>query len=151
MEVPRLGVKLELHLRPTQKSWQHQIWASYVVFTTACCNIRFLTNWTRTGIEPSSSQDKVRSLTHWATMGTPNFSIIKTPTSLSLISFIYSLLLLELIIALGVIKWWHSIIISMFTIYRRLSYTCTVCQVKLFLNLTHCTRKAYFIPFNCKF
>ena len=55
MEVPSLGVKSELQLRPTPQPQQHQIWATPVTHTTAHGNARSLTYWVRPGIEPVSS------------------------------------------------------------------------------------------------
>ena len=42
MEVPRLGVKLELQLRPQPQ--QHQIQAASVTYSAACGNTGFLTH-----------------------------------------------------------------------------------------------------------
>ena len=65
MEVPRLGVKLELHL-PAYVSSQPQLCQIQAMSTTytAACNDR------SPGIKPASSWILVRFLTHWATMGT---------------------------------------------------------------------------------
>ena len=52
MEVPRLGVKLELQLPQPQ---QCGIQMESVTYTTAHSNAESLTHWTRPGIEPASS------------------------------------------------------------------------------------------------
>ena len=44
MEVPRLGVKSELQLRPTPQPWPHQIQAASVTYTTVCSNTNSLTH-----------------------------------------------------------------------------------------------------------
>ena len=71
MEVPRLGVKLELQLPAYSTStatWNLSlIWA----YTTADSNARFLTLWAKPGIEPASSWILFSFITHWAIMGTP--------------------------------------------------------------------------------
>ena len=46
VEVPRLGVKSELH----------QIWATSAIYTAACDNTGSLTHWARPRIKPTSSQ-----------------------------------------------------------------------------------------------
>ena len=73
MEVPRLGVKLDLHLLATATATatatpdlscihdlccslkQRQIWAASATFAAAWGNTRSLTHWMGPGIEPSSS------------------------------------------------------------------------------------------------
>ena len=57
MEVPRLGVQSELQLP---------------AYTTAHSSARSLTHWVRPRIEPTSSWILVRSVNHWAVVGTPN-------------------------------------------------------------------------------
>ena len=49
-----LGIELELQLL-TMPQPQNQIWATSVIYATACCNSRSLTHWARPGIEPASS------------------------------------------------------------------------------------------------
>ena len=66
MEVPRLGVELEMQLRSTPQPWQHQIWAVPANYAAACSNTGSLTHWVRPGIEPTSSQ-RLPSLTCWTT------------------------------------------------------------------------------------
>ena len=56
MEVPRLGVKLELQLRPRSQPQQHWIQAPSITYAAACGNTRPLTHRARPGIEPISSQ-----------------------------------------------------------------------------------------------
>ena len=68
MEVPRLGVKSELQLRPMPQPQQHRIWAASVTYTKAHGNTGSLIHWVRPGIEPASSWLLIRFLTHWATM-----------------------------------------------------------------------------------
>ena len=55
MEVPRLGVELELSCQPMPQSQPRRIWAMSVTYTTAHGHPRSLTNWARPGIEPASS------------------------------------------------------------------------------------------------
>ena len=52
MEVPRLGVELELHLPRPQ---QHQTWTMFGTYITAHGNAGSLTHWARQGIRPTSS------------------------------------------------------------------------------------------------
>ena len=56
MEVLSPEVKSELQLWPTPQSWQHWIWATSVIYTTASNNVRSLTHWVRPGIKPTSSE-----------------------------------------------------------------------------------------------
>ena len=56
MEIPRLGVKLELQLRPMPQPRQRQIQATSAIYTAACGNAGSLTHWARPGIEPASSR-----------------------------------------------------------------------------------------------
>ena len=56
MEVSRLGVELEIHLRPMTQPWQHGIWATSTTHAIACGNTRSLTHWVRPEVEPTSSQ-----------------------------------------------------------------------------------------------
>ena len=56
LEVPKLGVKSELQLRPTPQPQQHQIRAVFVTYPEVCGNTRSLTHWTRSGIKPTSSR-----------------------------------------------------------------------------------------------
>ena len=65
MEVPGLGVKLELHLRRTPQPQQYLILATSVTYTTACINTGSLTHG-----------HYVKFLTHWATTGTPGLSFL---------------------------------------------------------------------------
>ena len=51
MEVPRLGVELEVQLRRAPQ--QHQIQASSATYTAAWGNARSLTHWARPGIKPA--------------------------------------------------------------------------------------------------
>ena len=57
MEVPRLGVELEL---PTPQPQQFRIWAVSATCTTTHSNTGSPTHWARPGIEPSSSWILVR-------------------------------------------------------------------------------------------
>ena len=79
MEVPRPGIELELHLRPTSQPWQHQIRATFVISTAACSNARSLTHTARPGISLHPHRDNVGFLVCWATMGTPRYSINISP------------------------------------------------------------------------
>ena len=56
IEVPKVGD--ELALQP-------------LVYITGHSNAGYLTHWTRSGIEPTSSWILVRFINHWATIGTP--------------------------------------------------------------------------------
>ena len=66
MEVPRLGVELELQL---------------LVCITACGNSGSLTHWLRPGIESSFSRIQVRFLACWATTGAPPNALLLTKVS----------------------------------------------------------------------
>ena len=50
MEVPRLGIKLELQLQ----AYATVTWVVSAAYTTACGNARSLTRWARPEIEPTS-------------------------------------------------------------------------------------------------
>ena len=71
MEVPRLGVGLELQLLTTQQPQQRQIPATSAMYTTACSNARSLTHRMRPGIKSTSSWILAGYLTHCATAGIP--------------------------------------------------------------------------------
>ena len=60
MEVPRLGVKLDLCRRPTPQPQQHGIWAMSVTYTTAHDNTRSFIHLVKPGIEPATSWFLVR-------------------------------------------------------------------------------------------
>ena len=74
--VPRLGVELELQLRPSPQPQKHGIWAQSVTYAAACGNTRSLTHWTGLGIELVSSWVLFRFLTRWATTGTRDWNFI---------------------------------------------------------------------------
>ena len=54
MEVPKIGVKLDLQLGPIPQPWQHWIRATSVTYAAACSNARSLIHWVRRGIESTS-------------------------------------------------------------------------------------------------
>ena len=56
IKVPRLGVKLEMQMRPMPEPQQHGIQAASVTYIAACGNARSLTHWDKLGIEPMSSR-----------------------------------------------------------------------------------------------
>ena len=56
MEVSRIGVESELHLRSMPQTQQHWIRAASATYTTACSNVGSLTYWMRPGIKLASSQ-----------------------------------------------------------------------------------------------
>ena len=68
MEVPRLGVKLEL--QPIPLPQQNRILAPSVTYPTAHSNTSSLTHWVRPGIEPASYKDPSQICFHWAMTGT---------------------------------------------------------------------------------
>ena len=65
MEVPRLGVKLELQLTAYTKATETQDWsqATSATYTTVHSNTRSLTHWARPRVEPTSSWMQVRLVT----------------------------------------------------------------------------------------
>ena len=73
-EVPRLGVELEPHLRPTPQPRQHGIQAASLTYTAARGNARSLTHWARPAIESTSSWIIVGFLTRWTITGTPTLT-----------------------------------------------------------------------------
>ena len=81
LEVPRLGVEMELQGLPMPRSWQHSIWAKSVTYTTACGNTRFLTHWARPGIKSTCSWILVGFLTRWATMWMIFFFLFRSCSS----------------------------------------------------------------------
>ena len=74
---PRLGVQLEQQLRPMPWPQQHQIQAKSATYSAAYSNAWFLIADQGQGSNPHPHIDNVRSLTHWAIMGTPALSILK--------------------------------------------------------------------------
>ena len=58
-------------------SSQARGWNLTCICDLCCSNTRSFTHWSRPGINPSPHRDNIRSLIHWATMGTPfsNFQI----------------------------------------------------------------------------
>ena len=56
IEIPGLGVELELQLAPMPQPWQHWVRAASATYTTAFGNPGSLTHWARPGIECASSQ-----------------------------------------------------------------------------------------------
>ena len=70
MELPRLGVKSELHL-PAYTT-QCQIQATSATYTTAHGNTGPLTHWVRPGIESTTSWFLAGFINRWATKGTPS-------------------------------------------------------------------------------
>ena len=62
IDVPRLGVESELHLPAYTTARANPIRAESATYTTAHRNSRFLTHWSRPGIEPVSSWILVRFL-----------------------------------------------------------------------------------------
>ena len=75
MEVPTLGVKLELSGPPMPQAQQHQIRAVSSTYTTAHGNAGSLTQWARPGIKSASSWMLVRfvSTTTTGTLRTCSF------------------------------------------------------------------------------
>ena len=77
MEVPRLGVELELLLLwscchwPTPQLQQQQIRVMSGTYSTAHGNTGSLTHWARPGIKPTSSRILVGLVNRWAMAGTP--------------------------------------------------------------------------------
>ena len=65
------GLNQSYGFQPTPQ--QCQIWAMSGAYITACINTRSLTQWTRPGIEPTSSWIPVSFLTHGAATRTPVF------------------------------------------------------------------------------
>ena len=75
MEVPRLGVQLELQL-PQQQPQPHRTQAESATYPTAHGNAGFLTHWARPGIEPTSSQRLCQVLNLMnRNRNSPNFQI----------------------------------------------------------------------------
>ena len=72
MEVPRLGVELELQLLAYITAIAMRIGAASATYTTAHSSARSSTHWARPGIKLAS-----RIRFHWATMGTPWLSFRK--------------------------------------------------------------------------
>ena len=70
MEVPRLGVQLELHL-PAYDSHRNNRFELPCDYTTVHGDAGFLTHWTRPGVKPIYSWILVGFVNHWVTMVTP--------------------------------------------------------------------------------
>ena len=68
----QLELQLQAYTTPTAMPYPSHI----CNYTAACCNARSLIHWVRPEIKPASSRHYVGSLTHWATMGTPNFILL---------------------------------------------------------------------------
>ena len=73
MEIPWLGVKLELQLQPKAQLQQHHIQAASLTYDTACGNARSLTQGSK--LHPLGYY--IWFLTHWAKTGTPKLSLIR--------------------------------------------------------------------------
>ena len=73
MEIPRLGLKLELQLQPMPQLRQHWIQTPSASYTAACGNPSSLTHWVRPGIELHTHRDNTGALTLWAAMGAPSY------------------------------------------------------------------------------
>ena len=77
MEVPRLGVQLELWPRPTPQPQQWGIWVTSATYTTTHGNARSLIHWVRPGIKPAISWMLVRFIpaeAQWELLLGLNFS-----------------------------------------------------------------------------
>jgi len=72
MEVPRLGVKLELQLLAYATAKHCPIRAASATYTTAHSNAGFLSHWVRPEVELSSLWVLVRFITCWAIKETPS-------------------------------------------------------------------------------
>ena len=66
MEVPRLGIKLELHCQPRPQPQQRRIWAASATYITAHSNAGSLSHWVNCILMDTN---KVHYC--WATIGTP--------------------------------------------------------------------------------
>ena len=73
VEVPRLGVKSELHLWAYTTATATQDPLTSETHLTTHGNTRFLTHWVRPGMEPASSWILVGFVNCWATKRTPGF------------------------------------------------------------------------------
>ena len=69
MAVPWPGVHSELQLGPTPQPQQHRIWATFLIYAAAWGNTGSL----MPGLNPHPHGEDIRSLSHWATVGTPTF------------------------------------------------------------------------------
>ena len=79
MEVPGLGVKSELHLRPASQPQQHRIQAASASIAEVCSYARFLTHWVRPRIKPTSSWTLCWALNLLSHKGNSTFPDFKTP------------------------------------------------------------------------
>ena len=71
VEVPRLGVKWELHLLTMPQPQQCQILVTSAIYAAACGNTGPLIRWMRPGIEPASSQRLCQVLNPLSHSGNP--------------------------------------------------------------------------------
>ena len=80
MEIPRLGVELELELLAytTAIATLDPSRVCNLYYTTAHSNAGSLTHWARPGVEPPSSWMLLRFFNHWAMKGTPALVILKS-------------------------------------------------------------------------
>ena len=69
MEVPRLGVQLELQLPAYTTATATWNLSTSVTYTTAHGNVGY---WARPGIKPASLWVLIGFVNHWATKGTPH-------------------------------------------------------------------------------
>ena len=84
MQVPRLGVELELQLPAYRTATSNT--RSEPADTAAQGNVGSLTHWVRPGIEPESSWILVWFLTLWATTGIPSPLYFKHPFIIKLLA-----------------------------------------------------------------
>ena len=76
-EVPRMGWnQIYSYQPPMSQAQEQQFRTASVTYTTAHRNAGSLTHWARPGIKPVSSWILVRSINHWAMMGTPYVVLI---------------------------------------------------------------------------
>ena len=95
VEVPSLGVTLELQLSVYTTATECRIWTTSVTYTTDHGNVGFPTHWARPEIKPTSSRILVsRICFHCATTGTPK-RFINIGFSFHLLSFSLKINLLK--------------------------------------------------------
>ena len=101
MEVPGLGVELEVQLKPMPQLQQCQIRAAAATYTIACHNARSLTHWVRLGIGSASSQILCQILNLLSHSRNSVFEICKSVSVLQISSFVFFD---------STYKWYHKIL-----------------------------------------
>ena len=135
MEVPRLGVKLELQLPSYTRATAIPHPSLPVAYATAPGNVESLTHRGRPGIKPTSSWILVRFVTCWDTMGTMKKIVLINNTT-------YHIKLIEWGVPWWPCGWGSSVVIAMTRVpavvrvqsLAQELFVCCGCSKKIIIN-----------------